>query len=322
MTRPMVHPLALGLTLMVGLAACADETPLTPPDPITEVTGLTYGGGVFEQVIESNGLARSYTVVVPAIASGDEPAPLLLVYHDTDGGVPAIRALTGFDQVGAAEGWIVVYLATAEGSWAISRRSPPGSEGLDDLRFSTEVLDRVNQDLNVDPDRVFGAGFGEGGLMAQALACAPSSRIAAVAAVGTNLSLEVVSDCRFDQGVAALILAGTADPVHRFAGGRPTGTYGLFSAPGGAAWWAEAHGCGVTREILQLPNVADDGTTVERTRFQFCADGVEIRLYAVEGGGHAWPGSPVDLPTAFGLKSRDMDATQVITEFFGANPRT
>jgi len=288
---------------------------------VEEIVGLAYGGGSFDQVIESGGIARSYTVVIPANASPNVPAPLLVVYHDTRTSVASIQALSGLDALAAELGWVVAYLVAERGSWALSDRFAPGSDGVDDVQFSADVVDRIGLDLNLDPDRTHTLGFGEGGLMAQMFVCRRSSRIASVAAVGTSLSLEVISGCTFDRGVSAMILAGTEDPVHGFKGGRPEGTYGILTPPGGAVWWAEAQGCGQTREITILPNSTDDGTTVERTRFQFCNDHSEVHLYVVSGGGHTWPGSAVDLPPSFGLKSLDIDATTLIGEFFQANPR-
>ncbi len=312
--------LALATVSLAGLAACSEDDGLGP-EPIDEVVDLEYGGGTFRQTLDSGGMARSYTVVVPPAASASTPAPLLLVYHDTDQDIESMRALSDFDEAVASLGWIVAYLAADQGSWAITDRVPPGSSGLDDVAFSGTVADRIAQDLAIDPDRIHTVGFGEGGLMAQAVVCALSERVGSVAAIGTSASLEVASDCVFDREVAALFVAGTEDPIHRYAGGRPQGTYGLFTADGAADWWAGRQGCGPIVEITTLPNATADGTTVERFRFPFCNGGVEVRLYTVFGGGHTWPGSVVDLPTTLGLKSLDVDATDLVLEFFQSNAR-
>ncbi|MGQ0569083.1 MAG: hypothetical protein ACT4P5_06055 [Armatimonadota bacterium] len=47
-----------------------------------------------------------------------------------------------------------------------------------------------------------------------------------------------------------------------------------------------------------------------------CAEGTEVILYAVEGGGHTWPGGWQYLPErVVGRTSRDIDANQVIWSF-------
>jgi polyhydroxybutyrate depolymerase len=311
---------ALATLSLAGLAACSGDDPLGP-ESIEEVVGLEYGGGTFLQTLESGGLARSYTVVVPAVASAATPAPLLLVYHDTDQDVESMRALSDFDEAVASLGWIVAYLAADQGSWAITDRVPPGSSGIDDVAFSGTVVDRIGGDLAIDPNRIHAVGFGEGGLMAQAVVCGLSGRVGSVAAIGTSTSREVAVDCVFDDNVAALMLAGTDDPVHRYSGGSPQGTYGLLSANGALLWWAGQQGCGPVTEVTVLPDSAADGTTVERFRFPVCSGGVEVRLYTVFGGGHTWPGSVVDLPAALGPKSLDLDATELVLEFFQSNAR-
>ncbi|NMD03070.1 MAG: phospholipase, partial [Bacteroidales bacterium] len=53
------------------------------------------------------------------------------------------------------------------------------------------------------------------------------------------------------------------------------------------------------------------------TRYVNESDGTEVILYAVEGGGHTWPGGFQYLPAwIIGKTSRDIDANEVIWAFF------
>jgi polyhydroxybutyrate depolymerase len=50
--------------------------------------------------------------------------------------------------------------------------------------------------------------------------------------------------------------------------------------------------------------------------------GTEVILYSVDGGGHTWPGGFQYLPAwLIGKTSRDIDANEVIWEFFKKHTR-
>ncbi len=50
-----------------------------------------------------------------------------------------------------------------------------------------------------------------------------------------------------------------------------------------------------------------------------CRDGADVNLYAIEGGGHQWPGGN----SAFGHGNtcRDIDAAASIWQFFSEHPK-
>jgi polyhydroxybutyrate depolymerase len=51
-------------------------------------------------------------------------------------------------------------------------------------------------------------------------------------------------------------------------------------------------------------------------------EGAEVILYGVEGGGHAWPGGSQYLPeSVIGKVSHDIDATQLVWDFFKTHAR-
>lgn len=69
--------------------------------------------------------------------------------------------------------------------------------------------------------------------------------------------------------------------------------------------------------VTNLPDVSQDGTAVKTTLFDKCKNNTEVILYAVEGGGHAWPGGVQYFPEfLIGKTSRDFNASEVIWEFF------
>ena len=50
-----------------------------------------------------------------------------------------------------------------------------------------------------------------------------------------------------------------------------------------------------------------------------CDDGAEVELYTIDGGGHTWPGSPIDVPR-LGANTDQIDATDLILDFFAEHP--
>jgi hypothetical protein len=55
---------------------------------------------------------------------------------------------------------------------------------------------------------------------------------------------------------------------------------------------------------------------VRLIEYSSCADGTLVQLYAIDGGGHTWPGS-FDVP-GLGYTTQQIDATDLIWDFFSA----
>ena len=92
----------------------------------------------------------------------------------------------------------------------------------------------------------------------------------------------------------------------------------MLGGAGSAQWWAMNNGCQPQRTTTALPHLADDGTSVERWDYAECAAGSGFVFYKILGGGHTWPGAPLNLNLSRGLgrKSRDLDASRVMVDFF------
>ena len=80
------------------------------------------------------------------------------------------------------------------------------------------------------------------------------------------------------------------------------------------AGWRSRNGCQDTPDVREMPDLFDEGTVVQRWDYAGCR--AETLFYRIEGGGHTWPGSPVNLNPALGVKSLDLVATDSIVVFF------
>lgn len=127
-------------------------------------------------------------------------------------------------------------------------------------------------------------------------------------------------------------MTGTKDPFVPWEGGTDPGIWwigkkgerarsigDLLPVPEGARFWADANGCPPVPSTAYEPDRdPKDGTRVRRETFGPCHGGSEVVLYAVEGGGHTWPGGWQYLPESMvGPTGRDIDANDVIFRFFG-----
>lgn len=75
----------------------------------------------------------------------------------------------------------------------------------------------------------------------------------------------------------------------------------------------------ITQEPDRDPH---DGTRIRKEVYGNGKESTEIILYAVEGGGHTWPSGYQYLNEKFvGKTSRDIDANEVIWDFFEKHSR-
>jgi polyhydroxybutyrate depolymerase len=116
--------------------------------------------------------------------------------------------------------------------WASSGRV---ELGIDELRFTTDLLDHLQARFCVDPARVAAAGFSAGGGVTARIACELAGRVAAVATVAAGLFTEP-GGCRPARPVAVLSMHGTADEVLPYGGSRPASPHRCRCRPCPPGW--------------------------------------------------------------------------------------
>jgi polyhydroxybutyrate depolymerase len=268
------------------------------------------------------GIERHYLLHVPDAVR--YPAPLVIVLHGGGGNAAQIRADNHFDRVADEHGFIAVYPEGVDHFWndgAAFRASE-----VDDVGFIAALIDAVSAEQPVDPARVYATGISNGGFMSLHLACALSDRITAIAAVTSSLRPFDQVPCQPDQPVGVLIMNGTDDPLVPYDGGTVTvlGTQRgeVLSTDETVAFWVQTNGCQDSPREVALRNTALlDGTRVFRTAYTECA--MPVTRYRVQSGGHTWPGARPSLVLGpiVGRTSHDIDASEVIGDFFAGISR-
>lgn len=272
-----------------------------------------------EESIQVGEHLRTYRVHAPETSAGNRPLPLVIAFHGHYGTGAGMASMTRFNDVADKHGFIVAYPDGYHRSWGDARGTTPADvAGIDDVAFTSAMIDKISKEYTVDPDRIYATGMSNGGFFSQRLACDLSDRIAAVAVVASTLSERLSVRCQPDRPISVMIIMGTADPLVPWNGGEMRkGSGGMvLSAEDSAKKWADINSCNETPEIKNL------SARVRSETYSRCKDGTEVVLNAVQDAGHTWPGGRPYLPEFIvGKVSRELDADEVIWSFFQKHPK-
>ena len=261
--------------------------------------------------IVSSGQKREYLLYVPRSYDRTKPTPLVISMHGAMNWPAFQMNLTQWNKAADEHGFIVVYPAgtgTGLKTWFMDGARTPSR--MPDVKFISELIDTLEATYNIDPTRIYADGMSNGGGMAFVLSCTLSHRIAAIGAVSAAQSLPW-SWCADPTPVPMIAFHGTADPIVPYNGGKVWIAPEPFpSVPAWAANWARRNRCGPS-PVESV--VARDVTRAEYTN---CADDATVVLYAVQGGGHQWPGGKPMPEWLVGRTSNSIDATSLMWAFF------
>jgi len=290
--RTLVRTAVLSSILVV--AACGGNPPLATPSPTPSPTPVPTASPapslaptpaptptVTTAHIEVDGRTRDYMLATPPDVADRDPLPLLFVLHGYTGTMNDAAAISGFNAMAMDPGAVIVYPQGYGQSWNAGACCEPANvDGVDDVAFISALVDRMEADYPVDPDRVFVAGGSNGGEMAERVACDLSSRVAAIAdVIGTLLV-----DCQPSQPVSVIAIHGKADVRIPIDGGL-TDDASCQDAPCPAfadvmERWRQLDGCPGD------PTVTADTYTSETT-WASCDAGTAVTFITAIGKGHS-----------------------------------
>jgi len=278
------------------------------------------------ETITVDGTQRTYRLHVPPSYDSSKPAPLVIALHGRLGTGEGQERLSHFDKVSDEHGFIVVYPDGLERSWADGRGGTPADKnGLNDVKFISALIDQLRKEYRINAGQVYVTGMSNGGFITARLACDLSDKVVAVGIVAASLSVNTADSCSPSKPVSVAVFQGSEDPLVPFAGGemgKNTAGGMILSHEQSVKKFAQLNRCSGKPQLEHIPDAANDGTTIEVTHYLSCLDGAEVRGYAIQNGGHTWPGGMQYAPAPMiGKTTHNLDASETIWEFFAAHTR-
>ena len=261
--------------------------------------------GIMNARVEAGGRTRTFVVV--GEAEGPAGRPLVLVFHGSRQTGESHRRFTGhsLDALAGEGRAVVAYLDGYRNNWNDARVQssfPARRENVDDIAFAREVVSSLAESHGIDTAAVVAVGFSNGGQMVIRLLHEAADLLAGAAIVAATMpereNFRADFSSRTDHPVPVAIVAGTADPIIPFEGGRmPWWARQLFkiggrtlSAVATAEYFAERNG--ITVAPHRSEPAAPAKVPVETLAYR--QEGrPPVTLYIVRGGGHTVPGPAV-----------------------------
>ena len=263
----------------------------------------------------SSGEERTYRLYVPKSYDPARPTPLVVSLHGAGLWGAVQMEMSRWNAVADEQGLLVVYPSGRGGRGPRVWRAGQEGSSAKDIRFIAKLIDTLKASYNIDPARIYADGLSNGGGMAFLLSCTLSDRIAAIGLVASAQFLPW-SGCTDPRPVPMIAFHGTEDRFTPYHGGQSwvAPDHRFPSIPGFTARWALRNRC---RPDPFESAVAPD---VSRREYTGCADGADVVLYTIHGGGHTWPGGGPQPRWFVGETSRSVEASREMWAFFAAHP--
>ena len=272
--------------------------------------------GQSSRSIEWGGASRTFHLYRPQGLTG--AAPLVVMLHGGFGNGAQAEHSYHWDTEADKGHFLVAYPDGQGRAWnAGGCCGNPAQSNLDDVGFITAMVGAIEQQLTIDPARVYVTGMSNGAMMSLRLAC-ETDIFAAIAPVAGTM----VTDCSRARPTSVLQIHGTADASVPYNGGpgkslKIDGTPRVDGPPVPVvnAAWRAIDACGPPASTTAGP------VTTETAG---CPDGRTVELISVADAGHQWPGGvrgPILERLGLPEPSTALDATDTIWQFFSQHHR-
>lgn len=245
----------------------------------------------FQSSITVDGLSRTYLVNLPqGYYDNDVELHIVIGLHGTGGSGDQFDRHYGLTQRANALQFITVYPDGVQSDRRLQLRTwNVGTccdyamhNNIDDVKFISELIDKLASDYKVDRQKVYVTGMSNGGMLAYRLACELPEKIAAIAPV--SCSMMVDHPCNPSRPVPVLHIHSVRDTKIPYQGGVGIGGYYFPPVDSVLNIWSINNSCAKSGEVLV------DNTNYKLTRWSMCTNDVTIQSYLTQDGGHSWPG--------------------------------
>ena len=233
------------------------------------------------------GEVRTYWLYVPEGANAS--TALVLVFHgyggSAEGYCPAML------EVAEREGFAVCYPqgekdAKGKTGWNVGYDVQQGLE-RDDVGFVKALVKHLRKTHHIGKDNVFMSGMSNGGEMTYFMAYKYPDLFRAYATIAGLTMQWAYKEWKAKKPVPLMEVHGTADKTSMWEGDpTDTGGWGAYIAvPAAVGYWAAQARC-THEETTTLPQKGEHPVVLHR--YLGGDDGIEVRLYEVQGAKHSW----------------------------------
>jgi len=233
------------------------------------------------QSLVHDGMNREYILYVPNSYDENSATPILFNFHGFGGSANQFISRADMRAEAELNSFILVY---PQGScldgvphWNPCPIDGDNKSSADDLGFFEAMVNEISSEYTVDMERIYAAGFSNGGMMAFGLANYKSDLIAAVASVSGSMldCLETPS-----HPMPVLHLHGTSDGVLPY-----NGDASFNSVQNTLDYWTNFNNT-VSTPTINIDNTS--GMTIEQYVYDQGDNSVSVEHYKYIGGEHTW----------------------------------
>lgn len=237
------------------------------------------------QTLVHDGMNREYILYVPNSYDGTSSIPLLLNFHGFGGSASQYMQEADMRSLAEADTFILVYPqgSCLDGSshWNPCPTGGDNKSTADDVGFVEAMISEISSQYNLDMERIYAAGYSNGGMMAYGLANYKSDLIAAVASVsGTMLNCTGPTS----HPMPVVHLHGTSDGVVSY-----NGSNDWNSVQSTLDYWINFNNT-VSTPIVNIDTTG--GMTIEHYVYDQGDNSVSVEHYKYIGGDHVWFNEP------------------------------
>jgi polyhydroxybutyrate depolymerase len=279
--------------------------------------------GDHDVVIIVGKLKRHFILHVPTSYRDSKAVPLVVMLHG-HGGTGKAMSKVGWSEQADKDTFLVAYpdAQRPNPDQPPSKDNVPtwndgsGRDGInasvDDVGFIKALLGFVSTKLSVDPQRLYLAGFSQGGVTTFNLGVALSDELAAIGVASAPFAPKDDSTPKLAHPLPLVFIIGTADKLNPIDGGEAPNslTGGTRTAPpvqDTIDAWLALNACSATPTVMLDQNGVHGQAYV-------CQPNFELDYYTIDGMGHTWSLGP--RPGSGDLPENKLSGVQTMWEFF------
>ena len=229
------------------------------------------------QTLVHDGINREYVLYIPESYEGTSAVPLLVNFHGFGESASKFMSYVNMRSLAEADTFILAYPqgSCLDGSshWNACPNGEDNKSDADDFGFVKSMIGEISSQYKIDMERIYAAGYSNGGMMAYGLANHKSDLIAAVASV-SGVMLDCIGPTSHPMPVVHL--HGTSDGVLPYNGGN-----GWNSTQSTLDHWINFN------NTVSIPIVTSDNN-IEHYTYGQGDRLVSVEHYKYIGGDHVW----------------------------------